>query len=143
MIADYSIRGALAGAPAHDRYTQDNVSYDYRRDAVRALLPKEVPSPDPDGLTDEVAGEITAQARRRGVSPELVATTRCSTAAAEAFVTLRRRTTRADRSTAAWARGSGPRCARLQGRPKRSGSRHRMASSAPEVSYDLPAGGRP
>lgn len=43
------------------RYTADNPCYEYRRDAVKALLPKDVPSPDLDGLTDEVAGEVTAQ----------------------------------------------------------------------------------
>ena len=43
------------------RYTADNPCYEYRRDAVQALLPKDVPSPVLDGLTDEVAGEVTAQ----------------------------------------------------------------------------------
>jgi hypothetical protein len=43
------------------RYTQDNVCYDYRRDAVRSLLPMGTPAPDLDGLTEEVAGEVTAQ----------------------------------------------------------------------------------
>jgi hypothetical protein len=43
------------------RYTQDNPCYDYRRDAVRALLPMGEPAPDLDGLTEEATGEVTAQ----------------------------------------------------------------------------------
>jgi hypothetical protein len=42
-------------------YTQDNPCYEYRRDAVRALVPMGTPAPDLDGLTDEVAGEVTAE----------------------------------------------------------------------------------
>jgi hypothetical protein len=43
------------------RYTEGNPCYEYSRDAVRSVVPKDKPAPDLDGLTDEVSGEVTAQ----------------------------------------------------------------------------------
>ncbi len=35
------------------RYTEGNPCHEYRRGAVRSLLPKGTPSPDLDGLTSD------------------------------------------------------------------------------------------
>lgn len=43
------------------RYTEGNPCYEYRRDAVRSLLPKGASAPDLDGLTEDASGAITAE----------------------------------------------------------------------------------
>jgi hypothetical protein len=53
------------------RYTDGNPCYEYSRDALRSIVAPEVATPDLDGLSDEVAGEVTAQGeegQRRGLA---------------------------------------------------------------------------
>lgn len=43
------------------RYTEGNPCYEYSRDALRSIVDPTVATPDLDGVSEEVAGEVTAE----------------------------------------------------------------------------------
>jgi hypothetical protein len=44
------------------RYTESNPCYEHSRDALRSIVDPAVQTPDLDGITEEVGGQVTAQA---------------------------------------------------------------------------------
>lgn len=69
LVEKHESDGKRYGTPAKRRleiqrllrYTEGNPCYEYSRDAVRSVVPKDKPSPDLDGLTEEISGAITAE----------------------------------------------------------------------------------
>lgn len=70
LIENHKGDGSRYNSPAKRRaeiermcaYTHDNPCYTYSRDAVKKLLPKDVPTPDLDGVPEAAAGEGGADA---------------------------------------------------------------------------------